>query len=103
MTKIGYARVACLDGDNLERQITALRDAGCEIVFAEQLSGNAMDRPEFNRALVALNNGDELLMTSIDRLSRDFDIAEKDLAYIAARGATLSTLDGGIFARIFDS
>ncbi len=94
MTKIGYARVASLDGDNLETQIAALRDAGCETVFAEQISGNAIDRPEFDRALAALHAGDELLMISIDRLSRDFDIVEKSLADIAASGAKLSALDG---------
>lgn len=103
MRKIGYARVASVDGNNLEHQIAALRDARCETVFAEQISGNAIYRPELDRALAALHASDELLIISIDRLSRDFDIVEKDLADIAARGATLSALDGSTFTGIADS
>lgn len=99
MTKIGYARVASLDGRNLEQQISSLHDAGCETIFSEQISGVATDRPQLAAAICALSAGDELVMISIDRLSRNFDTFEAVLADIAARGATIIALDSSLESR----
>ena len=96
MTKIGYARVASLSGNNLEQQIATLRDAGCETVFAEQLSGMVTKRPQFDAALRGLGPDDELVVISFDRLSRDIDIVRSSFAAIAACGATATALDGSI-------
>lgn len=99
MTKIGYARAASLDGRNLEEQISTLRDAGCETIFSEQIGGTATDRPQLAAAICALSAGDELVVISIDRLSRDFDTFEAILADIAARGAAIIALDGSLESR----
>lgn len=96
MKKIGYARVASLDGDNLEMQIAALRDTGCETVFREIISGLVIDRPQFNAALRSMKPGDELVIVKLDRLGRDFDLVGKSLDMIAACDATASALDGSI-------
>lgn len=96
MTKIGYARVASLDGDNLDEQIATLRKSGCDTVFAEQLSGIAADRPELDAAISALSEGDQLVVISIDRLSRDFDMVKSSLASIASLGATAIALDSSL-------
>jgi hypothetical protein len=42
--KIGYARVSTLD-QNLALQRDALKEAGCEKIFIEQISGAVTDRP----------------------------------------------------------
>lgn len=43
--KIGYARVSTAD-QNLDNQIAALNEFGCEKVFQQQLSGKSADNRE---------------------------------------------------------
>jgi len=69
MTVIGYARVST-DGQELDAQLAALRSAGAEKVFAEKESGAKTDRRQLAKALAALNAGDVLLVTRLDRLAR---------------------------------
>jgi len=66
---IGYARVST-DGQELDAQQTALRSAGAERVYAEKESGAKTDRRQLARAINALNAGDVLLVTRLDRLAR---------------------------------
>ena len=40
--KIGYARVSTQD-QNLDRQLDNLRDAGCERIFNEKMTGTKSD------------------------------------------------------------
>ncbi len=66
---IGYARVSTQDQDNAA-QITALKSAGCELIFEEKISGGRWDRPELHRLLGQLRKGDVLVVWKLDRLSR---------------------------------
>jgi DNA invertase Pin-like site-specific DNA recombinase len=67
--KIGYARVST-GGQKLERQIDALKAAGCRRIFAEKQSGRDTDRPELSACLEFMHAGDTLVVPSLDRLSR---------------------------------
>jgi DNA invertase Pin-like site-specific DNA recombinase len=69
MTIVGYARVST-DGQTVEAQKLALQAAGADRVFAETASGAKTDRKELGRALRALELGDTLLVTRLDRLAR---------------------------------
>jgi DNA invertase Pin-like site-specific DNA recombinase len=42
---IGYARVSTQDQDTAA-QISALKSAGCEIIFQEKVSGGRWERPD---------------------------------------------------------
>nr|WP_241188757.1 recombinase family protein [Escherichia coli] len=42
---IGYARVSTQEQDT-QAQISALKSAGCELIFQEKASGGRWDRPE---------------------------------------------------------
>jgi DNA invertase Pin-like site-specific DNA recombinase len=66
---VGYARVST-SGQNLDRQILALQEAGCIRVFADKLSGKDASRPELAACLDYLRSGDTLVVVSLDRLSR---------------------------------
>ena len=66
---IGYARVST-DDQNLHLQKDALREAGCERIFEDHLSGAKADRPGLHEALSHFREGDILVVWRLDRLSR---------------------------------
>ena len=66
---IGYARVSTLD-QNLELQLSALEQAGCEKLYQDQISGTKTNRPGLNMALEVLRRNDTLVVWKLDRLGR---------------------------------
>jgi len=66
----GYARVSTAAQDELgqERQLKA---AGCEKVFREKATGTTADRPELGKLIKRLAYGDVVIISAVDRLSRD--------------------------------
>ena len=67
--KIGYARVSTLE-QNLDLQLQALKKAGCKKIFREKVSGAATNRPEFQRMLEQIRDGDVVAVWKLDRLAR---------------------------------
>ena len=88
---IGYARVST-DGQSLEAQDAALKNAGAEKVFAEKISGAVTDRKALGKASTALGSGDVLLVTSLDRLARSTRDLLNVLAEISEKGAGFRSL-----------
>jgi DNA invertase Pin-like site-specific DNA recombinase len=88
---IGYARVST-DGQTLDAQQSALREAGCERVFAEKQSGAKTDRAQLARALATLASGDTLVVCKLDRLARSTRDLLNTLATISDRGASFKSL-----------
>lgn len=90
--QIGYARTSTLEQDaGLKAQERDLKAAGCDRVFAEQVSSVA-ERDQLEAAIDYLRDGDSLVVTKLDRLARSMRdlIAIKDR--IEARGAGLRIL-----------
>jgi DNA invertase Pin-like site-specific DNA recombinase len=83
---VGYARVST-DGQTLDAQQSALRQAGAEKIFAEKVSGAVTDRKALAKAIAALSQGDVLLVTRLDRLARSTRDLLNVLAAIAEKGA----------------
>ena len=66
---IGYARVSTND-QNLALQKDALKKAGCEKVFEDQITGTRADRPGLQEALSYMRLGDTLVVWKLDRVGR---------------------------------
>lgn len=76
MEIVGYARVSTRE-QNLNLQLDALKEAGCKCIFEEKVSG-IKERPELDKALSYLREGDTFVIWKLDRLGRSL----KDLIHI---------------------
>ncbi len=65
----GYARVSTSD-QNLDRQKDALEKYGIDTLFCEKMSGTKKNRPELDKMLSALQDGDTIVIESLSRLGR---------------------------------
>jgi DNA invertase Pin-like site-specific DNA recombinase len=65
----GNARVSTAD-QNLDRQLDALRKHGIDKLFCEKMSGTKKNRPELDKMLAELSNGDTVVIESLSRLGR---------------------------------
>ena len=100
MAVIGYARVSTARQDEAA-QVQALRDAGCKQVFAERVSTMvpSAQRAELQAALAALSEGDELVVSKLDRLGRTQVEVIVRLNELQQQGVHVRTLDGLINTR----
>ena len=66
---IGYARVSTIE-QNLDLQIDALKNAGCEKLYEDKISSSKQNRPGLTDVLKDLRRGDTLVVWKLDRLGR---------------------------------
>ncbi len=88
---LGYARVSTKD-QNLDGQRDALSDAGAERIFADTITGTARSRPELNRMMKELRDGDVVVVAKYDRLARSLKDLLEIVDLIQARGAGFRSL-----------
>lgn len=88
---IGYARVSTTD-QNLDAQLDALQEAGAGRVFSETISGATAKRPELQRMLDQLRDGDVVVVTKYDRLARSLRDLLDIVEAIKERGAGFRSL-----------
>jgi DNA invertase Pin-like site-specific DNA recombinase len=69
MSIIGYARVSTTD-QNLDGQLAALKAAGATAIYREKISGVRADRPQLKKMAAALQRGDLVIVTRLERLGR---------------------------------
>ena len=109
--RIGYARVSTRE-QHLDMQLTALKDAGCERIFQEQVSGVG-ERTELQTAMQYLRDGDCLVVYKLDRLGRSMkdllaiieQLQTKNISLVSLRdnidtGSTTGKLVMHIFAAL---
>ena len=89
----GYARVSSVDQD-LTLQKEALERAGCAVVRAEKVSGTSTQgREELRTLLDFIREGDELVVTRVDRLARSIGDLQDVVRELKAKGATLRAIE----------
>lgn len=88
---IGYARVST-DDQSLDSQTDALSVAGAERVFADKISGSRRARPELDKMLEQLRDGDVVTVAKYDRLARSLKDLLEIVEEIRARGAGFRSL-----------
>ena len=71
MELVGYARVSTRESQQVfDRQVDALRAAGCERIYDDRGSGASTERPGLKACLDYLRRGDVLVVLDLDRLGR---------------------------------
>lgn len=88
---IGYARVST-SGQNLDGQCDCLRQAGCERIYSEKISGAKKLRPELERMLDALRERDTVVITELTRLGRSVKELFAIIERVHEAGASIKSL-----------
>ena len=70
---IGYARVSSTE-QNLDRQLETLKNFKCDTIYTDKISGKDFNRKEYQQMKNKLKCGDLLVIKSIDRLGRNYDM-----------------------------
>lgn len=88
---IGYARISTT-GQNLDGQTDLLTQAGCERIYSEKISGAKVQRPELERMLDALREGDTVVITELTRLGRSVKELFSIIERVHEAGASIKSL-----------
>ena len=95
MQKYGYIRVSTKE-QNPGRQLLALKECGVseENIYLDRMSGKDFQRPQYQKLLTDLRQGDVLVIKSIDRLGRNYgEILEQWRSVTKEIGADIQVLD----------
>lgn len=97
--RYGYGRISTeKDSQKFDRQEDQLKDAGCEQIYLERISGTSKDKPELKKLLSVLQEGDELVCVSIDRLGRSTQQVLALVSQLQDMGVGLTSLKEGFQA-----
>ncbi|MGL6028162.1 MAG: recombinase family protein, partial [Legionella sp.] len=92
---IGYARISTTT-QNLDLQIDALKKAGCEKLYQDQISGSAVNRPALDELIQDIRKDDVLVIWKLDRLGRSFKDLITLVNNLMERGVGLKSLNDPI-------
>jgi len=99
---IGYARVSTKASrskhrqQHPENQVARLKEAGCTKVFTDRFEGKWAHRPQWDACLAALQPGDTLVFTKLDRVGRSTKNLIDVVLDLEKRGVNIKALDQDI-------
>lgn len=113
--KIGYVRVSTTE-QNTDRQLT---DVQLDKVYTEKLSGKDIKRPELQKMLENLREGDAVYVHSLDRLARNLKdlivlvglikdkgcsihFVKENLSFSAEKSDAMSNLILSVFGAVYE-
>lgn len=90
MKKYGYVRVSTRE-QNEQRQIEVMKKYGIRKsdIFIDKSTGKNFERPSYQALKEELENGDILLITSVDRLGRNKQQSLKELRELREKGVVI--------------
>lgn len=113
MSKVAYVRVSSKD-QNEGRQLEALKPHGIDKIFSEKISGKDTNRPQLQKMLEWVREGDTVYIESFSRLARNMldllkiidELSKKNVGFISLKEAIDTTtpagrLQLGVFAAIY--
>lgn len=96
----GYARVSTTgqakDGNSLEAQEKLLRENGAVTIYKDAFTGTKTDRPELNKLMDVLAEGDMVIVSKLDRLGRSLSKTSELITELIDRGVTINILNLGV-------
>lgn len=96
----GYARVSTLgqakDGNSLSVQKKMLIERGATELYFDTYTGTKSDRPQFKKLLLKIKRNDTLLVTKIDRLTRNLEQGIKIVRLLLKAGIIVHILNIGV-------
>lgn len=96
----GYCRVStkrqASNGNSLEAQEKAVRDAGAVKIYKDAFTGTKKERPELSKLLPMLKAGDKLIVTKLDRIARSATEGNELIDSLLSRDITVHILNMGI-------
>jgi DNA invertase Pin-like site-specific DNA recombinase len=90
--RIGYVRVSSFD-QNPDRQLEAVSVAR---IFTDKASGKDTRRPELDRLLAYVREGDVVVVHSMDRLARNLDDLRRIVQDLTRRGVRIEFVKEGL-------
>ena len=96
----GYARVStkgqAKDGNSLENQEQQLREYGATEIYKDSFTGTKLDRPQLDKLLDKLQDGDTLIVTKLDRIARSMTHGSELVTDLINKGIRVHILNIGI-------
>ena len=96
----GYARVStkgqAKDGNSLEAQEKALRDAGAMEIYTDAFTGTKTHRPELDKLLSVMSDGDTMVVTKLDRIARSVSQGSDLIQMLLNKGISVRILNMGL-------
>lgn len=97
----GYARVSTKGqdryGNGLEVQEKQLQDSGAQTIYYESFTGTKKSRPELDKLMGVLKDGDTLVVTKLDRIARSTRDGLEIIEELLSKGVTINILNMGKF------
>jgi DNA invertase Pin-like site-specific DNA recombinase len=96
----GYARVStkgqAKDGNSLDAQERTLRENGAQEIYKDSFTGTKSHRPELDKLLEVIGDGDTLIITKLDRMARSATQGIELINKLLDRGVKVHILNMGI-------